>query len=179
MSESGDSTVRPMKFTGRIWLIRDAGGDFMDDIDTDMIFHNAHLHITDIADMGQYAFGNLEGYGDFAQRSRAGDIVVVGRNFGAGSSRQQAVDCFVSLGISCIMAGSYGAIYKRNAINSGFPILTLKKLEGVGHFDTVEVDLEVGEIRKDGEVVGEFEKFSGVQKDIYLAGNIFEYGKTV
>ncbi len=172
-----NDSSRPMMFTGRAWFIRDAAGHFMDDIDTDMIFHNAHLHITDMAEMGQHAFGNLEGYGDFAQQAQPGDIVVVGGNFGAGSSRQQAVDCFASLGVSCIIAASYGAIFRRNAINSGFPILTLESLEGVDHFDTVEVDMVKGEIRKDGEVTGKIGKFSGVQRDIYIAGNIFEYGK--
>jgi len=188
-------TDKPMKFTGRIWLIKDVEsgsdggngsdggsgneGGFKDDIDTDMIFHNAHLHITDMAEMGQHAFGNLEGYSDFAEQAREDDIVVVGRNFGSGSSRQQAVDCFAALGVSCIIAGSYGAIYKRNAINSGFPILTLMRLEGVEHFDTVEVDLGAGEIRKDGVVVGEFQEFPKVQMGIYQAGNIFEYGKTL
>ena len=50
--------------------------------------------------MGQYTFDNLKGWEDFAKKARPGDIVVVGKNFGAGSSRQQAVDCFESLGVS-------------------------------------------------------------------------------
>jgi 3-isopropylmalate/(R)-2-methylmalate dehydratase small subunit len=174
-------------FKGRAWVIKDKDGKLIDDIDTDMIFHNAHLHITDIKEMGQYAFGNLEGYKTFAKEVRPGDIVIAGANFGSGSSRQQAVDCFPSLGVACLICRSYGAIYKRNAINSGFPILTIKQanLEKVGgkdlieHFDEVEVDLERAEIRKDGAVVATLEQFSNVQMDIYEAGNIFEYAKRV
>jgi 3-isopropylmalate/(R)-2-methylmalate dehydratase small subunit len=172
-------------FKGRVWVIKGKDGRLEDDIDTDMIFHNMYLHITDIKEMGQYAFDNLEGYKDFAKEARPGDIVIAGANFGAGSSRQQAVDCFPSLGVSCLICNSYGAIYKRNAINSGFPILIVKKINidkpgGKGfidHFDEVEVDLEKAEIRKDGEVVGALEPLSNVQMDIYEAGNIFEYAK--
>ena len=57
-----------------------------------MIFHNRYLAITDIKEMGQYTFDNLKGYEDFAQKAKPGDIVITGKNFGAGSSRQQAVD---------------------------------------------------------------------------------------
>ena len=174
-------TERPMRFKGRAWLIMDEGGQFVDDIDTDQIFHNAHLAITDISEMGQHAFGNLQGFEHFATEAGPGDMVIVGRNFGAGSSRQQAVDCFASLGVSCILACSYGAIYKRNAINSGFPILTIRNLEQevLENFDELEMDLQTGEITKGGELVGETEPFSQVQLDIYRAGNIFEYGKTL
>jgi len=69
--------------------------------------------------------------GGFCQAGPTGEIVLAGKNFGAGSSRQQAVDCFRALGIGAIVAESYGAIYKRNAINSGFPIVTLPDLTRV------------------------------------------------
>ena len=118
------ATERPLVLEGKIWVLRDAQGTTIDDIDTDMIFHNAHLAITDVAQMGQHALGNLQGWEDFPQKVSPGDVVLTGRNFGSGSSRQQAVDCFASLGVSLLVAKSYGAIYERNAINSGFPILT-------------------------------------------------------
>jgi 3-isopropylmalate dehydratase small subunit len=129
---------------GRVWLIN------KDDIDTDMIFHNRYLTITDINEMGQYSFDNLAGYEHFAKEAKKGDIIVTGKNFGAGSSRQQAVDCFVSLGISCVLSESYGAIYERNAINAAFPILTyspeiLKEL-ALANGDTVRVNFITGEI---------------------------------
>ena len=108
---------KPERFRGRVWVCR------RDNIDTDMIFHNRYLTITDIAEMGQYTFDNLPGWEDFAAKAKPGDIVVTGKNFGAGSSRQQAVDCFESLGISTVIAESFGAIYERNAINAGFPIV--------------------------------------------------------
>lgn len=107
----------PLIVEGRVWVIQ------KDNIDTDMIYHNRYLPITTISEMGQYTFGNLKGYERFAKEASKGDIVVVGKNFGCGSSRQQAVDCFKALGICVIVAESFGAIYERNAINSGMAIL--------------------------------------------------------
>jgi 3-isopropylmalate/(R)-2-methylmalate dehydratase large subunit len=114
-----------------------------------MIFHNRYLTITDIKEMGQYSFDNLKGFEDFAKKAQPGDIVITQKNFGAGSSRQQAVDCFLSLGIGCILAESYGAIYERNAINAAMPILTYDpvtlKLTGLQNGDLVRVDFIKGE----------------------------------
>lgn len=176
MKESGIS--------GRVWVLTDRKGRLIENIDTDQIFHNAHLHITDIEKMGEYALGNLEGWKDFPQKSSQGDILVAGRNFGAGSSRQQAVDCFVALRIGTILSPSFGAIYFRNAVNSGFPILRgpdMAQLVNEGKLisgDEVHVDLLSGKAR----IIGKNLSFrivpmSGVQHDIYKAGGLFNYGK--
>ncbi len=121
---------KPLVVTGRVWVIR------KDNIDTDMIFHNRHLAITKLEEMGPHAFGNLPGWEDFSRKAGPGDIVVTGANFGAGSSRQQAVDCFKALGIGAVVAKSFGAIYERNAINAALPIVVS---------DLCELDVEDGE----------------------------------
>jgi len=171
---------------GKIWVLLDKEGKLIDDIDTDQIYHNRFLHITDMSQMGQYALGNLEGWQDFSQKVEPGDILVAGRNFGAGSSRQQAVDCFVALGVGLILAPSFGAIYYRNAVNSGFPVLKNSDLEDLvikkafESGDLVEVDFENGEgrnISKDRTF--RLEPMSPVQYDIYLADGLFEYGRTI
>jgi 3-isopropylmalate dehydratase small subunit len=157
---------KPEVLRGRVWVIR------KDNIDTDMIFHNRYLTITDIAEMGQYTFDNLEGWEDFAEKVEPGDIVVTGKNFGAGSSRQQAVDCFESLGVSAVIAESFGAIYERNAINKGFPIMTANLLDaGLEDGDEIEVDLRNQVLRlPSGETVPG--SFSEVQMDIYQRGGL-------
>ena len=138
---------------GRVWVLLDKDGKLIEDIDTDQIYHNQFLSITDVAQMGQYALGNLEGWQDFSKKAEPGDIFVAGRNFGAGSSRQQAVDCFVALGIALIAAPSFGAIYYRNAVNSGFPVLKGPDIEALitermlETGDVIEVDLRTGEGR--------------------------------
>ena len=173
--------MKDSRIKGRIWVLTTPSGDLYDDVDTDMIFHNRYLHITDLAQMGQYALDNLEGWQDFAQRAQPGDIILAGANFGAGSSRQQAVDCFRALGVGAIIAESYGAIYKRNAINSGFPIVSLPNLARSYHQfkngDTVEIDFETGQLKLNGTQAFRAEPFSRVQMDIYRAGDLFAYGK--
>jgi len=131
-----------IEIEGRVWYIEE------DDIDTDMIFHNRYLQITDPAEMGQYIFDNLAGYEDFAKKAKPGDIVVTGKNFGAGSSRQQAVDGFKTLGVQAIIAESFGAIYERNAINAPFPILTYSSLKSLNieDGDILKVNFETGDI---------------------------------
>jgi 3-isopropylmalate dehydratase small subunit len=158
---------RPTKFKGRVWIIR------KDNIDTDMIYHNRYLTITDIAEMGKYTFDNLEGWEDFAKKAKPGDIVVTGKNFGAGSSRQQAVDCFKSLGVSVVIAESFGAIYERNAINAGFPIMVADLVStDLQNEQEIEVDLEKGAVTmpSGGEVAGV--PFSDVQIGIYKKGGL-------
>jgi 3-isopropylmalate/(R)-2-methylmalate dehydratase small subunit len=175
--------AKETKISGRIWALTTPDGDLYDDIDTDMIFHNRYLHITDVDQMGQYALDNLKGWEDFAKRAQTGDIIVAGKNFGAGSSRQQAVDCFQALGIGAIVAESFGAIYKRNAINSGLPIVSLPGLsEQAAAFrtgDELAVDFETGAVtvKTNGETAFQAEPFSQVQMDIYQAGNLFVYGR--
>lgn len=173
--------TKPTTVKGRIWVLTHPDGKLYDDIDTDMIFHNRYLAITDVAQMGQYSLDNLKGWQDFAKKAQPGDIILAGKNFGAGSSRQQAVDCFRSLGLAAVVAESYGAIYKRNAINSGFPIVALPGLTQIygqmQNGDQLEIDFETGKVILNGEQALQAEPFSRVQMDIYLAGDLFTYGK--
>ncbi len=159
---------RPTSVTGRVWLVDH------DNVDTDMIYHNRYLTITDIAEMGQYTFDNLPGWEDFPKKVKPGDIVVTGGNFGCGSSRQQAVDCFASLGVSLIIAKSFGAIYERNAINAGTPIMVADLGElGLSDGDNIEVDFPTGRIADTatGKSV-EGRAFSDVQMQIYQRGGL-------
>jgi 3-isopropylmalate dehydratase small subunit len=141
-----------------------------------MIYHNKYLSITAIKEMGQHTFENLEGFEKFAEEAKPGDIIVAGKNFGSGSSRQQAVDCFISLGIRCVIAESFGAIYERNAINAAFPILVcrdIQKLE-LEDGDEISVNFTNGEIvnMSSGRMV-KGEPFSEVQMEIYQKNGLF------
>jgi 3-isopropylmalate dehydratase small subunit len=164
-------TDKPTVVEGNVWIIP------KDDIDTDMIFHNRYLTITDIREMGQYTFDNLKGFEDFSKKAKAGDIVITNKNFGAGSSRQQAVDCFLSLGISCILAESYGAIYERNAINAAMPILTydpsVLEMADLKNGDRIRVDFISGELTNliNGKKCS-VNKFYDAQMAIYRNGGL-------
>jgi 3-isopropylmalate/(R)-2-methylmalate dehydratase large subunit len=161
---------KPSIIEGRVWVIG------KDNIDTDMIFHNRYLAITDIKEMGQYTFDNLSGFEDFARKALPGDIVIAGKNFGSGSSRQQAVDCFISLGIQGIVAESFGAIYERNAINAAFPVINCKNVS--------DMDLKTGDYLRVELLKGilintttgtscKATPFSEVQYEIYQNGGLF------
>jgi len=168
--EHFEKETKTTEVQGRVWFIKE------DDIDTDMIFHNRYLQITDPEEMGQYIFDNLKGYEDFASKSKPGDIVVTGKNFGAGSSRQQAVDGFKTLGIQAIIAESFGAIYERNAINAAFPILTYDSFDAIDleDGDELKINFETSEatnISKGKSMT--INPFSEVQLEIYQNGGLF------
>ncbi|MFW9990757.1 MAG: 3-isopropylmalate dehydratase [Candidatus Odinarchaeota archaeon] len=173
-------TDKSLLIEGKAAVLTNSQGNIINNIDTDMIFHNRYLHITDINAMGQYALDNLEGWKDFAKRIKdeKWSLLVVGKNFGAGSSRQQAVDCFTALGIEAIIGESFGAIYKRNAINAGTLLVELQ------HFspsscktgDELELDLEKGNLlNKTRGTEIPIKPLSRVQLDIYHAGDLFAY----
>ena len=173
--------MKPTKVSGKLWLITDEAGKLIDNIDTDMIFHNAHLHITDIAKMGEHTFGNLQRWEDFPSKCGKGDIVMVGKNFGSGSSRQQAVDCFASLGVVAIIAESYGSIYKRNAINSGMAIIEAPEITSSCPFknrDEVKADFLSGKIES-GSASFDAKPMTEIQLNIFKAGSLFAYGKNL
>ncbi len=158
----------PLVVEGRVWVIP------RENVDTDMIFHNRHLAVTDPAEMGKYALGNLPGWEDFPEKARPGDILAAGANFGAGSSRQQAVDCFKALGIAAILAPSFGAIYERNAVNSALPVLRADLVSaGLESGEEIRVDFTTGEIlrKKTGERI-QGSPMSEVQLEIYRRGGL-------
>ena len=162
---------KPTKMQGRVWIVE------KDNVDTDMIYHNRYLTVTNINEMGQYAFSNLAGFEDFPKKVKKGDIVIAGKNFGCGSSRQQAVDCFKALGVGMIIAESFGAIYERNAINSGFPVMIAPDIQKLNlkNGDEVEVDLLSGQIRKlpTNEIL-KARPLSKVQLEIYQRGGLLK-----
>lgn len=161
--------AKPDEIAGRIWFVQ------RDNIDTDMIFHNRYLAITDTKEMGQYTFNNLKGFEDFSGKAQPGDIVVTGKNFGSGSSRQQAVDCFISLGIRAIVAKSFGAIYERNAINAALPVICCKSFDELELHDgdNIKINLSTGiiiNLRNNKKT--DAEPFSDVQLEIYRNGGL-------
>ncbi len=168
IKKSKEHTEKPTIVEGRVWYIPE------DNIDTDMIFHNRYLAITDINQMGQYIFDNLKGWEHFAKEVKPGDIVLTHKNFGSGSSRQQAVDGFLALGVSVIIAESFGAIYERNAINAAMPIMTYSELPDVENGDKIRVNFKTGEFENITKgTKSKINPFSDVQLEIYQNGGLF------
>lgn len=128
-----------MTIKGRVWK-------YGDNVNTDVIFPGKYTYtVSDPAEMAQYAMEDLDPH--FAKEVKPGDIVVGGRNFGCGSSREQAVTCLKMAGVSAIIGKGFARIYYRNCINNALPaIICNKAVDAIQNGEVVEIDLEAGEI---------------------------------
>ena len=148
-----------------------------DDVDTDRLFPGRYMFIADAEGMKAHALEDLDP--TFRSRAQAGDIVVGGRNFGCGSSREQAVLCLRHLGIRAIVARSFARIYYRNAINTGVaPIVCPQAVDGIKEGDELAVDLAAGQLRNvtQGQTYA-FEAFPGFLREILDAGGLVPHLK--
>lgn len=143
-----------------------------DDVDTDRLFPGRYLFaVTDDA-MRDHALEDLDP--TFRARVRPGDILVGGRNFGCGSSREQAVACLVASGVRHVIARSFARIYFRNCINNGVaPIVCDAAVDLIRDGDEVTVDLAEGTVTNEtrGETM-RFEPLPAFLRDILDAGGL-------
>ncbi|HHW57536.1 MAG TPA: 3-isopropylmalate dehydratase small subunit [Clostridia bacterium] len=117
-----------------------------DNIDTDVIIPARYLNTSDPQELAQHCMEDLDK--EFKNKVQEGDILVVGENFGSGSSREHAPIAIKASGISCIIAKSFARIFFRNAINIGLPILECREaVEGIEEGDIVLVDTDNGSIK--------------------------------
>ena len=127
-----------MRFQGRCWV-------FGDNIDTDRIAPGKYLNMTDPKDHAAHVLEGVDP--DFPKKVRPGDIVVAGRNFGCGSSRERAPSGIKAAGIRVVIAASFARIFLRNSINIGLPLLECAELQPhVAEGDVLDVDLAAGTI---------------------------------
>ncbi|MCD6236337.1 MAG: 3-isopropylmalate dehydratase small subunit [Thermoplasmata archaeon] len=116
-----------------------------DDINTDVIFPGRYLAITDPKEMAEHAMEDLDK--DFLKKLKEANIIVAGKNFGCGSSREQAATCLKYAGVKAIVAKSFARIFFRNAINQGIPIIETKEaVDNIDEGDEIEIDTENGTI---------------------------------
>jgi len=117
-----------------------------DDINTDVIFPGKYTYtVTEPKEIAMHAMEDEDP--GFVKEVSPGDIIIAGKNFGCGSSREQAAFCFKYLEMGAIIAESYSRIYFRNCINAGLPALEIKGLvDKVKKGDTLEIDTEKGTV---------------------------------
>ena len=119
--------------TGKVWVLGD-------DIDTDIIIPTEYLAMKTIDDMKQYGFSPLRP--ELAGQIQKGDIIVAGKNFGCGSSREQAPEIIKALGIQCVIAKSFARIFFRNSINNGLLLIEQPDLhDDIKEGDTITVHM--------------------------------------
>ena len=123
----------------RIWR-------YGDHIDTDVIIPARYLNISDFKELAEHAMEDIDT--TFAPNVKTDEIIVAGKNFGCGSSREHAPVVLKVKGVKCIIADSFARIFYRNAINIGMPLLEIgPEVEKIEKGDDVEVDLKTGEIK--------------------------------
>ena len=116
-----------------------------DNVDTDVIIPARHLNTSAPRELAAHCMEDIDP--DFADRVQYGDILVAGRNFGCGSSREHAPLAIKECGIACVIAESFARIFYRNAINIALPILECPAaVRAISAADEISVDLETGEI---------------------------------
>lgn len=125
-----------MKITGKTWK-------FGDDVDTDAIIPARYLNTTDPAALASHCMEDADP--QFASRVKPGEIIVAGKNFGCGSSREHAPIAIKASGVSCVLARSFARIFYRNALNMGLPILECPEgADRIQSGDELAIDLDSG-----------------------------------
>lgn len=155
-------------FKGRAWK-------FGDNVDTDVIIPARYLTMRDSMELAKHCMEDIDK--SFAGKVKPGDIIVAGRNFGCGSSREHAPIAIKGSGVSLIVAESFARIFYRNAINTGLPIVSSKEIAiALNDGEEVEIDFEAGALikvkgRERFELVG----VSEFLLDLVEAGGLIQY----
>lgn len=125
---------------GRVWK-------YGDDVNTDVIFPGKYTYsVLEPEEIARHALEDLDP--GFAQQVKPGDVIVAGRNFGCGSSREQAATCLKYAGVQAVIAKSFARIFFRNAINQGLPVLQSEEAaDSIENGEEIEIDFASGKIK--------------------------------
>ncbi len=128
-----------MILKGKVWR-------FGDDVDTDAIIPARYLNTSDPLELAKHVMEDADK--DFPKKVKSGDIIVAGKNFGCGSSREHAPIAIKAAGIQGVVAKSFARIFYRNSFNIGLPIFeSVEASEGIKEGDIIEIDADKGTIR--------------------------------
>ncbi|MCL6589713.1 MAG: 3-isopropylmalate dehydratase small subunit [Firmicutes bacterium] len=150
---------------------------FGNDVDTDLIIPARYLNTSDPKELAAHCMEDADP--TFAGKVSSGDIIVAGKNFGCGSSREHAPIAIKAAGVSCVIAASFARIFFRNSINIGLPILESPAAsQAITEGEEIEVDLETGVIKslKSGQTF-QAAPFPPFMQDLIQAGGLIEYVK--
>jgi 3-isopropylmalate/(R)-2-methylmalate dehydratase small subunit len=126
--------------------VRGSAIKFGDNVDTDVILPGKYLVLIDPKELAKHALEGLDP--TFPEKAKKGVVIVGGKNFGCGSSREQAPLALKYAGVNCVLAESFARIFFRNAINIGLPVIECKGISAaVDNGDELAVDFEAGKIQ--------------------------------
>ncbi|MFI5358759.1 MAG: 3-isopropylmalate dehydratase small subunit [Halanaerobiales bacterium] len=156
-----------MKLKGKVFK-------YGDNVDTDVIIPARYLNTSDPAELAKHCMEDIDK--DFASKVEPGDIIIGGRNFGSGSSREHAPLAIKASGVSCVIAKSFARIFYRNAINIGLPILiSPEAAENIEAGARIEVDLDTGTITElESGRTFQADPFPEYMQELIKAGGLIE-----
>ncbi len=148
-----------------------------DNIDTDVIIPARYLSTADPKELARHCLEDLDK--EFINKMRPGDILVAGKNFGCGSSREHAPIAIKAAGIACVIAEDFARIFYRNAINIGLPIAECPEAaRDIKDKDIIEVDFSSGEIKNiTGKKTYKMTPFPPFMTELIEGGGLVEYTK--
>ena len=156
-----------MKATGKVHK-------YGDHVDTDAIIAARYLNSSDPDELAGHCMQDIDG--EFVERARSGDVIVAGRNFGCGSSREHAPIAIKAAGISAVIAANFARIFYRSSLNIGLPIIeSPEAAERINAGDEITVDTEAGTI--EDHTTGEsfsFAPLTGIAAELVEAGGLVE-----
>jgi 3-isopropylmalate/(R)-2-methylmalate dehydratase small subunit len=159
-----------MKLKGKVWK-------FGNNIDTDGIIPARYLNTSDPKELAKHCMEDVDK--NFVNKIKKGDIIVAGKNFGCGSSREHAPIAIKSAGISCVIAESFARIFFRNSINIGLPVFELKGLLKIKQGSELEVDFIRGTIKNlNSNETYETTKFPSFLRKIIESHGLMNYVKS-
>ena len=157
-----------MTIRGQVWK-------YGNNVDTDAIIPARYLNTSSEAELASHCMEDLDL--EFSKEVQSGDIIVAGRNFGCGSSREHAPVAIKASGVGCVIAETFARIFFRNAINIGLPILECPEaVRAIAADQTLEVDLAAGIIRNTSTGV-EYQAtaYPPFMLELIQAGGLVEY----
>lgn len=148
-----------------------------DNVDTDVIIPARYLNTPDAKELAKHCMEDIDS--SFASKVSEGEIMIAGKNFGCGSSREHAPLAIKTCGIACVIAASFARIFYRNALNIALPILECPEAaSGINAGDEVEVDFDTGKIvNKTSGATFQAEPFPPFMQDLIKAGGLAQYMK--
>jgi 3-isopropylmalate/(R)-2-methylmalate dehydratase small subunit len=157
-----------MVLKGRVWV-------FGDDIDTDAIIPARYLNTSDPKELASHVMEDADR--EFPKKVRPGDIIVAGKNFGCGSSREHAPIAIKAAGIQAVVARSFARIFYRNAFNIGLPIFEAPEMGAIAEGETIEVDAGSGVIRTASGATIAAKPIPPFMQELIAAGGLVEWTK--
>jgi len=157
-------------------IIRGRVHKYGDDVNTDVIIPARYLNVSRAEDLAAHCLEDLDP--EFARKVRPGDIIVAGKNFGCGSSREHAPLAIKASGVAAVVAVSFARIFYRNAVNIGLPVFECPEIIKAQSGNDLEINPDEGKITNltRGETY-EFVPLPAFMREIYAAGGLIEYVK--